>query len=156
MPYGVGVTMKTSEKLHPTDRRSFLKSMLAAGAAPMVVSPHLFGSSAPSNKITLGFIGVGAHGSGYNLPSFLQEDDCRAVAVCDVIETRRHDAQEAINLHNGDNDCRSYADFRELLADKDIDGVVISTPDHWHVPMAIMGIRAGKKVLEKVKSCFRQ
>ena len=146
MTYGFGPTMKTSKTKWKADRRSFLQSMLAAGVAPMVVSPRLLGSAAPSNKIHLGFIGVGGHGSGYNLPSFLQEDDCRAVAVCDVIETRRHDAQETVDLHNGDSDCKSYADFRELLADENVDGVVISTPDHWHVTMAILGIRAGKKV----------
>ena len=138
--------MKTLKQMPLTNRRSFLKSMLAAGVAPMVVSPRLLGSSAPSNQITLGFIGVGGHGTRYNLASFLQEDDCRAVAVCDVIETRRHDAQEMVNLHNKDNDCKSYHDFRELLADDAIDAVVISTPDHWHMTMAIMGIRAGKKV----------
>ena len=112
----------------------------------MVISPRLLGSAAPSNKITLGFIGIGGHGGRYNLPSFLHEDDCRAVAVCDVIETRLHDAQETVNLHNEDNDCKAYHDFRELLADESIDGVVISTPDHWHVTMAIMAIKAGKKV----------
>lgn len=112
----------------------------------MVVSPRLLGSDAPSNKITLGFIGVGGHGTRYNLASFLQEDDCRAVAVCDVMKDRLREAQEMVNKHNGDADCKTYSDFRDLLADKDIDGVVISTPDHWHVTMAIMGIRAGKKV----------
>jgi predicted dehydrogenase len=128
------------------DRRSFLKSMLAASAAPLVVSPRLFGSDAPSSKITLGFIGVGGHGTRYNLASFLQEDDCRAFAVCDVMKDRLHTAKEMVDKHNGDTACKTYSDFRDLLADKDIDGVVISAPDHWHVTMAIMGIRAGKKV----------
>ena len=138
--------MNALQKKASPNRRSFLKSMLVAGVAPMVVSPRLFGSSSPSNKITLGFIGIGAHGSRYNLPSFLQEDDCRAVAVCDVMQDRVQAGQEMVNKQNGDTACKAYADFRELLADKDIDGVVISTPDHWHVTMAIMGIKAGKKV----------
>lgn len=138
--------MKTSIAPENSPRRSFLKSMLAASAAPLVVSPRLFGSDAPSNKITLGFIGVGGHGSRYNLPSFLQEDDCRAVAVCDVMKDRLHAAKEIVDKHNGDTACKTYSDFRDLLADKDIDGVVISAPDHWHVTMATMGIRAGKRV----------
>ncbi len=138
--------MNTPKNNFSQNRRSFLKSMLAAGVAPMVVSPSLFSSSSPSNKITLGFIGVGGHGSRYNLPSFLQEDDCRAVAVCDVMKDRLLTAKEMVDKHNGDTACKAFSDFRDLLADKSIDGVVISAPDHWHVTMAIMGIRAGKKV----------
>ena len=123
-----------------------MKTMLAAGVAPMVVPSSILGKTAPSNKITLGFIGVGGHGHGYNLKSFLQEDDCRAVAVCDVSKERRKQAQKTVNDHNGDSNCSTIADFRKLLAREDIDAVVISTPDHWHVTMAIMAMKAGKKV----------
>jgi predicted dehydrogenase len=132
---------------HPgAGRRSFLKSILAAGVAPLVVSPTLFGKNALSNQITLGFIGVGIHGHGYNLKSFLQEDDCRVIAVCDVSQERRDAARATVNEHYGDENCSTIADFRQLLARKDIDAVVISTPDHWHVTMAILAIKAGKKV----------
>jgi predicted dehydrogenase len=127
-------------------RRSFIKSILAAGVAPSVVSPKLFGKASPSNKITLGFIGVGVHGHGYNLKSFLQEDDCRAVAVCDVNREHREKSCTTVNEHYGDTGCSVIADFRELLERKDIDAVVISTPDHWHVTMAILALKAGKKV----------
>jgi hypothetical protein len=81
--------MKTSV----STRRSFLKSSLAgvvaAGVAPQIHSPRLLGAKAPSNQVTLGCIGVGAHGFGVNLKQFLQEDDCRIVAVCDVFGSRR-------------------------------------------------------------------
>lgn len=138
--------MNTSPVSTPAGRRSFLKAMLVAGAAPQVLPSRLFGGSAPSNRITLGFIGVGTHGHGYNLKSFLQEEDCRAVAVCDVRAGHREQARETVNQHYGDQDCRIFTDFRELLEQPDIDAVVISTPDHWHVTMAIRALKAGKKV----------
>ncbi len=138
--------MKKYSQFDGGSRRSFIKSMLAAGVAPWVLSPRLVGKTSPANQITLGCIGVGTHGFGYNLKSFLQEDDCRIVAVCDVSKERAETARKAVNEHNGDNECSVIADFRELLARTDIDAVVISTPDHWHVTMAVLAIKAGKKV----------
>lgn len=137
-------------KSQNVSRRAFLKSglgsMLAAGAAPQIVSSRLFGAQAPSKKVTLGFIGVGAHGFGVNLKSFLQEDDCQVLAVCDVFASRRAQARKAVDEHYGATGCREIADFRELIARADLDAVVISTPDHWHVPMALMALAAGKLV----------
>ena len=131
-------------------RRAFLKTglggMLAAGVAPQIVSARLFGANAPSKKVTLGFIGVGTHGFGVNLKSFLQEDDCQVLAVCDVFASRRARARKAVDEHYGAPGCREFADFRELIARPELDVVVISTPDHWHVPMALIAIAAGKKV----------
>lgn len=133
-----------------SSRRSFLKSglggILAAGVAPQFIPSRLLGANAPSEKITLGCIGVGKHGFGVNLQSFLQEDGCRVIAICDTFTSRRARAIEAVNKKNGDAGCADIADFRALLARKDIDAVVISTPDHWHVPMATMAIEAGKHV----------
>jgi predicted dehydrogenase len=116
------------------------------GAAPLILPSRLFGGQAPSQQITLGFIGVGSHGLGYNLANFLTENDCRAVAVCDVFADRRQRAREVVDTHYGTGDCRTYADFRELLARDDIDAVVISTPDHWHVPLSLLALAAGKDV----------
>jgi predicted dehydrogenase len=131
-------------------RREFLKSglagMVAAGVAPQIVPARLFGAQAPSKKVTLGCIGVGTHGFGVNLKSFLQEDDCQVVAVCDVFASRMAQARDAVNEQYGTKDCREIADFRELLARPDIDVAVISTPDHWHVPMALAALAAGKMV----------
>ena len=127
-------------------RRSFIKSMVAAGVAPMVISPSLLGKNSPSNQLTLGFIGLGAHGHGYNLKSFLQEEDCRAIAVCDVNMAHQDRAQVTVNEHYGDSNCSAISDFRELLERNDIDAVVISAPDHWHVTMAILALKAGKRV----------
>ncbi|WP_414662572.1 Gfo/Idh/MocA family protein [Horticoccus sp. 23ND18S-11] len=137
-------------KTTPSTRRTFLKSgfagIIAAGAAPQFLPARLFGAQAPSNKVTLGCIGLGAHGFAVNLKQFLQEDDCRIVAVCDVFGSRRTRAIKAVNEKYGDTGCAEIADFRALLARPDIDVAVISTPDHWHVTMAQMAMAAGKKV----------
>ncbi len=131
-------------------RRSFLKSglagVLAAGVAPQFIPARLLGAQAPSKKVTLGCIGVGAHGFGVNLKSFLQEDDCQVVAVCDVWGKRRTVARQEVDQKYGTKGCTEIADFRTLLERPDIDVVVISTPDHWHVTMALAALRAGKKV----------
>lgn len=136
--------------MNSLSRRSFIQSglgsILAAGVAPQFIPARLLGADAPSKKITLGCIGVGKHGFGVNLQSFLQEDDCRVIAICDTFKSRRQRAIDAVNKQNGDTDCTDIADFRELLARTDIDAAVISTPDHWHIPMATMAIEAGKHV----------
>lgn len=131
-------------------RREFLQSglagIVAAGVAPHILPARLFGANAPSKQVTLGCIGVGTHGFGVNLKSFLQEDDCRVLAVCDVFASRRAQARQAVDEQYGGKGCREIADFRELIERADLDAVVISTPDHWHVPMAMMALEAGKMV----------
>src|SRR6187549_25573 len=116
----------------PLSRRAFLRSglgsILAAGAAPEFISSRVFGANAPSKKVTLGFIGVGTHGYGVNLLSFLQQDDCEVLAVCDVFGRRREKARQAVEEQSGARNCVEIADFRALLARADIDAVVISTP----------------------------
>ena len=134
--------------LRPT-RRRFLRSgltgLIAAGAAPQIAT-RILGADAPSKQVTLGCIGLGVHGFGVNLQSFLQEDDCRVIAVCDVFASRRAKAREAVEKQYGAKGCAEIPDFRDLIARRDIDVVVISTPDHWHVPMALMALAAGKMV----------
>jgi len=127
-------------------RRGALKSMLALGLAPMFIPGRMLGADAPSKKITLGFIGVGSHGLGNNLKNFLTHADAQVVAVCDVFKDRAEAAQQLVNAQYGNNDCRTHTDFRHIIADKTIDAVVISTPDHWHVPMSLMALEAGKDV----------
>ncbi len=132
-------------------RRKFLQTglggILAAAAAPRIVPSTLLGAHPPSGRLTLGCIGVGAHGLGVNLQSFLHEpESCRVVAVCDVFASRRRKARELVDRTYGTNGCAEYGDFRAVLARPDIDAVVISTPDHWHVPMSKLAIAAGKKV----------
>ena len=130
-------------------RRGFLKTA-ALGAAPLILPGRVLGlngAAPPSEIIALGFIGVGGHGLGYNLQSFLQEADARAVAVCDVFASRRDKAKATVDAKYGDTGCRAFADFRELLAAPGIDAVCISTPDHWHVPLSQLALAAGKDVM---------
>jgi predicted dehydrogenase len=142
----------------PLTRRTFLRhtALLAATcSAPLIVPSRVLGASghpSPSNRITIGMIGVGRQAVYANIPGLLKEADARIVAVCDVDSWRLGQAQKQVTDFyakqgtGSPGDCASYRDFREILARKDIDAVMISTPDHWHVPMAIAAIKAGKDV----------
>jgi myo-inositol 2-dehydrogenase / D-chiro-inositol 1-dehydrogenase len=140
------------------DRRQFvLCTAAAAAAAPLVIPARLLGAEAPSKKIGLGMIGMGRQAYGANLPAFLKSADCVVRAVCDVDAWRMEQGKLAVEAHYAKSSpsgaykgCATCRDFRELLARPDIDAVMISTPDHWHAPMAVMAARAGKDVaLEK-------
>ena len=141
-------------------RRSFLRQTTAAAAtafaAPLIVPSSVLGADgavAPSNRITVGFIGAGRQCTFANIPGFLKEPDAQCVAVCDVDSWRMENARKTIEdgyaktkPSGSFKGCASFRDWRELLARKDIDAVMISTPDHWHVPMAITALRAGRDV----------
>ena len=134
-------------------RRSFLKQAATVGASglvlPYVIRPSALGASgtvAASNRITVGFIGTGGHGRSVNLKNFLGNADAQAMAVCDVDPNNLNIAREMVNKKYGNTDCATYSDFREVLARDDIDAVMISTPDHWHVPISIAAAKAGKDV----------
>ena len=133
-------------------RRQFFKKMAGvAGAAafPQIVPSSVLGrdgATAPSNKVTLGCIGLGIQGMG-NLRTFRgNTDDVQVVAVCDVHETQRLDAKNAVDEFYEDKGtgCAAYRDFRELLARKDIDAVQITAPDHWHPLMVLEATRQKK------------
>ncbi len=137
---------------HRFGRRSFLKrtAAVAGGVAlPYFVPSSALGNAetaAASERITIGFIGTGGHGIDMNLKSFLPQPDAQAVAVCDVDPVNLKKAQDLVNARYGNNDVMTTKDFREILARDDIDAVMISTPDHWHVPIAIAAAKAGKDV----------
>ena len=136
-------------------RRRFLKhaSLAAASAAaPLVLPARIFGATAPSKRVTLGHIGVGGQGGGL-LGGFLGLPQGQSVAAADPMKSRREGAVAHINSRyaaetgqGGYKGCKAYNDFRELLARNDIDAVVVATPDHWHVPIALAAVRAGKDV----------
>jgi len=135
-----------------TTRRQFLKqtSALAFSAAALpVLAPASAlgraGEAAPNNRIAVGCIGVGPQGQG-DMGNFLNQKDAQVVAVCDVMQEHLNQARDRVNQHYKNTDCATYADFRQLLARKDIDAVLIATPDHWHVLTAIAAVRAGKDV----------
>ena len=92
-------------------------------------------------------IGTGNHGIHRNLNMFLRQQDAKVVAVCDVFKSRMLKAQSITNDYYKTNSCSIHSDFREILDRKDIDAVMISTPDHWHALMSSMAIRRGKDVI---------
>src|SRR3954462_2119959 len=103
------------------NRRRSLKSILAAGVAPLFVPARLLrGQSAPSNKITLGVIGVGAQGTG-DMRAFLNHDDVRVTALCDVNSRNIERARQLVGERYGSPDVKIYRDFRDLNRDASID-----------------------------------
>ena len=120
-------------------RRDFLKKSALAMAAFAIVPRHVLGGKgflAPSDTLTKGIIGVGGMGRGH-----IEYEGTKVLAMCDVDKTH---LKEAIALAGGN--VRGYADFRELLAQPDIDVVHIATPPHWHGIMSVMAAQAGKDV----------
>lgn len=144
-------------------RRSLLRKAALAAAVPVFpnfVSSRVFGSDRavpPNNRINVALIGTGRQVFYANLPWFLWSDDVQVVAVCDVdawrMEQARQKVEEAYANKTGLGSykgCATHRDFREVLARKDVDAVMISTPDHWHACMAIAAAKAGKDIaLEK-------
>lgn len=139
------------------DRRSFVATAAAALAAPVAARGRIFGADAPSNRINVGFIGTGRQAFGANLPQMMAVPGVQVVAVCDVDSWRMDQAQAFVNAYYAQHaasgtysGCRKVADFRDVIADPGIDALMIGTPDHWHVPMAILAAKAKKNfALEK-------
>lgn len=152
------------------NRRSFLKNTTLATASmgiPTIVPASVFGKNAPSNRITVGMIGTGRQGISVNLqganlpaplnairnPGLLDVKEAQIIAISDTDSWRMNEAKNIIEARYGKDAASgtfkgisAYADFRELLNRKDIDAVMISTPDHWHVPMGILAAKANKHV----------
>jgi myo-inositol 2-dehydrogenase / D-chiro-inositol 1-dehydrogenase len=127
-------------------RRQFMRAGAAAIALPYVVPSKVFGADAPSKKITIGFIGTGDHGTSWNLRRYLTLPEAKVLVVCDVDSKRMQHAKENVDEAYGNQGCAMTKDFREVIARKDIDAVMISTPDHWHTLISLMALRAGKDV----------
>jgi myo-inositol 2-dehydrogenase / D-chiro-inositol 1-dehydrogenase len=132
------------------NRRQFLKTAGLLAAAPLILPRGLLCAAAPSKKIGIGMIGIGRQAYYANLAPFLKSPDCVVTALCDVDSWRLAQGMQAVEKHYQKKPAKAYRDFRELLADPNVDAVMISTPDHWHAPMAIAAVKAGKDVaLEK-------
>ncbi len=137
-------------------RRSFLKASGAAAlAAPTIVPSFVLGKEAPSENITIGFIGTGNNGTNW-IPRFLGDARVRVVAVCDVNREGggywsgtvrgREPARRLVNEFYKDEGCAAYEDFREVIGRDDIDCIYIGTPDHWHAHIAVAAAKAGKDI----------
>jgi predicted dehydrogenase len=138
-------------------RRDMLRDSLAGGAAlalPWFVPAAALGAegkTAPSERITLGVIGIGPRAT-YDLGGMLKQPDCQCVAVCDVQASRRDAGKKRIDAHYGNNDCATYRDFRELLARPDVDALLIATGDRWHALASMLAAKAGKDIYSE-KPC---
>jgi predicted dehydrogenase len=143
---------------HPRglSRRHFIQGTAALAAGlPALTSGFALGDEkkVPANeRLGLGFIGVGKQNSGH-LDHFLGQKDVQVLAVCDVDTTRRDNAKKVVETRYGEQiksgtykECSAYNDFRDVLTRKDIDAVVIATPDHWHAIPVIEACKAGKDI----------
>lgn len=141
------------------NRRKFVASSLKAGVAtglaagfPSIVPASVFGKNAPSNRLNIGAIGTGRISRDHDMAETIKYAHARIIAVCDVDRKRVADAVKYVNGYYAkqsgkeQNGVTAYEDYRELLANKDIDGVLISTPDHQHSIQAIHAVEAGKDV----------
>jgi predicted dehydrogenase len=135
-------------------RRTFLKSTALAGSAFIIVPRHVLGKGhvPPSDRINIGFIGLGKQSRGL-ARRFTEMTDAQIVAGSDVwtskMEWFRHHVEAVYATHRGTsgyNGVASYPDYEELLERSDIDAVVIATPDHWHALQAVAAMEAGKDV----------
>src|SRR6201996_2565745 len=133
-------------------RRDFVKGAVAVAGFPMIVPASIFGQLAPSKQINVGAIGVGRISRVHDLPNILKIDGVRVMAVCDLSAERVELGKKFINDYYANKTGKpydgvtGYANYHDLLANKEIDAVVISTPDHQHAIVAVAAVRAGKDV----------
>jgi predicted dehydrogenase len=148
-----------SNKRSRASRRQFLKAAgqgIAASAVaigfPAIVPASVLGAASPSNRINIGAIGNGRISRGHDLPGLWKHDAARIMAVCDLDSKRVEDAKTLVNGYYTKQTGKpysgvtGYANYHDLLANTDVDAVVISTPDHWHAIIAIQAVQAGKDV----------
>ena len=130
-------------------RRALLKTAAGASlAAPWIVPGAALGAEgrpAASERTTIGYLGTGPRGR-LNIREQLTCPEAQVVAVCDVWKNVRELAKQLVDKNYQNTDCQAYLDFREVIARDDIDAIGIASPDHWHVPMAIAAMKAGKDV----------
>ncbi|MBX3421120.1 MAG: Gfo/Idh/MocA family oxidoreductase [Pirellulaceae bacterium] len=135
----------------PTDRRRFLKTAAATGAAvalPTIIPASALGRDGavpPSERIIVGGIGIGNRGA-YDLGCFMEQSDVQFAAVCDIKESRRQTIKKLVDDKYGTQACTMHRDFRELLDRDDIDAVLIATGPNWHATMTAYAARAGKDI----------
>lgn len=127
-------------------RRSFLKRSLGSAAAavafPSIIPVSAFGAN---ERLSLAVVGTGGRGR-HLARQFTKLSEVRVAAACDTDTRELAKCVDETNKQTGDKACQAYSDFREVMARKDIDGVVVATPDHWHALVSIAAARAGKHI----------
>lgn len=144
--------MRTTERDHETSRmprRHFIRTTSVGITAAPFIASTAWSQSSPNDTIGHAVIGTGGQGGGH-CGSFARAKGCRLVAVSDVDPERLNEKVKSLP-HT--EQIKKYPDFRKLLEDKSVDSVTIATPDHWHTPMALWALMAGKHVyVEKPSS----
>ena len=140
-------------KRNKLNRRTFIKKTSAtaiAASLPTIVPASVFGKNAPSNRIQVGQIGCGRIARDHDMPGTMQYDTAQLVAVCDVDQNRLKDGKKLVDQYYQNKgkkaDTKMFDNYQDLIAHKDIDAVLISTPDHWHAQPAIEAALAKKNV----------
>src|SRR6266542_3879605 len=137
-------------------RREFLKRAAVVGSAalsfPTIIPSTVLGQNAPSNRINIGLIGMGLMmGSHHNI--MLGRGDVQVVAICDVDRNKRerakartetsYGAKKSSGMYKG---CDTYNEYERIIERKDIDAVMVITPDHWHALISLAVMKSGKDV----------
>jgi predicted dehydrogenase len=129
-------------------RRRFIAAAATVIAAPTIIPASALGrdgNTAPSERITMGVVGWGMMGPG-NTDAFLAQKDCQVIAACDLDKNHLQQALDKINGTYKNQDCKPYHDYREMMARKDIDAVMLAVPDHWHALVAIEAAKNKKDI----------
>src|SRR6516164_887955 len=146
--------MPLHRKLNSVTTRSSMtiqrRDLLSGAAAAFTTSLFTGRVRGANDRVAVGFIGLGAMGSG-NLGYAMKVPEAQPVALCDVYQPHLERAEAAAK--KGGFDVKSVKDFRDILADKSIDAVCISTPDHWHAYMEVEACKAGKDVYVEKPAC---
>jgi predicted dehydrogenase len=151
--------MKNTKLPKSISRRRFLNTGARAAAGtvlmssiPSIVPARVLGKYAPSNRINVGAIGTGRISRGHDMPGVWRQEGTQLVAVCDLDKKRATESKQLVNEFYTKRDGKPfdgvqlYTDHRELLNNKDIDAVLISTPDHTHAMIGVQAARAGKHI----------
>ena len=140
------------QKEMSNSRRRFLRNTAIISLAPYIVPSSVFGKNAPSNRINVAAIGTGRISRIHDLPGAWRQDFAQVMAVCDLDTHRAEEGKKLVNDYyskkNGSpfDGVKVYTDHRELLNNKDIDAVLISTPDHTHAMIGVAAAKAGKHI----------
>lgn len=140
--------MKHSASKPGISRRQFLAATSMALAAPTFIPASALGRQgqpSPSNRVTLGVVGWGMQGPG-NTNEFLNIKECQVVAACDLDKSHLQAAADRINGHYKNQDCKTYHDYREMMARSDIDAVMLAVPDTWHALVATEAAKNKKDI----------
>jgi predicted dehydrogenase len=142
----------TRRKFISSSVKTTIASSIALSGFPSIVPSTVFGKNAPSNRITVGAIGTGRISRDHDMPGVWQYDYAQIVAVCDVDAKRAEEGKVLVNEYYTTREgkpfdgVKVYTDYHELLQNKDIDAVIISTPDHWHAAIGVDAARAKKHI----------